>query len=199
MKNERRLAAAGLMTLCTLLAAPAYATPPAEAVKPRSQATTIPDTEWATYQKESDHDFVCGSAESGATGYVLIGRNHNGDENNHTGYLCAKVNSNGVLKAPTEYSEHENKLPDGNYFTCPSNEVLTGRAHQGDEREPETLKCGKLVDSWGVPINVFPGGWTGEMNEQLHEFVCPDNSVLIGKYHLSDENGKTRYQCGTLW
>jgi hypothetical protein len=199
MKNTSTVIAAGLTILCLSTAAAVHAETGSAPAQVRKQATVIPDAAWATYQKESGHAFSCGDAQSGATGYVLIGRSHDGDETNHTGYRCAKVDQDGILGTPVAYSSHEIDLPAGINFTCPIHEVLTGRAHEGDENEPETLQCGTLADLWGNRINVIPGEWSPTFKENLHEYVCPAGTVMIGKYHKGDENGDTQYRCGTLW
>lgn len=198
MKTGRLKMATAFTTLYLGITGLATAAAPMESARPRAQATTVPDSAWV-YQKESGHDFECGDTDSGSTGHILIGRGHDGDENDHTSYLCANVRQFEVLPEPGDEETRENPLPDGIRFTCSVNKVLVGRKHEGDENEPEHLRCGSVKDIWGNLMNVIPGPWNGPYKENDHQYVCPANSVLIGKYHRGDENGDTEYQCGTLW
>lgn len=85
-------------------------------------------------------------------------------------------------------------------FLCPSNTVLTGRKHSGDENgqtiyEYATLKA---IDESGNPISgtitvedIVWGDWFPEQSGS--GFTAPINRVLVGRQHVDDENGATKY------
>lgn len=85
-------------------------------------------------------------------------------------------------------------------FLCPTNTVLTGRKHSGDEKgqtiyEYSTLKA---IDADGNPVtgtitveDVVWGDWFPEQSGS--GFSAPINRVLVGRQHVDDENGATKY------
>lgn len=105
---------------------------------------------------------------------VMVGRGHaysdeskyptddtgqdRGDENGRTDYRCAKLydgtvsESNRISVLPGEWfggrtedaSNAHGHQPHGGVFTCPTNEVLVGRAHRGDETNLTRYQCAKL-------------------------------------------------------
>lgn len=167
-------------------------------VTPRAAALITADSEWSSVQTEEDHDFKCTPNGTKTPGIVLVGRSHDGDENGDTKYKCATVKQFEPLNTLVNEETLENQPDDGNEVVCPSNKVLIGRKHVGDENATEYYTCANLQDVFGADLQVIPGTWTDDMDENDHTFTCTD-SVLIGRYHNDDENGETRYLCGTLW
>ncbi|HEY9257672.1 hypothetical protein [Chitinophaga sp.] len=90
-------------------------------------------------------------------------------------------------------------------FTCPTNTIMTGRYHSGDENgqtmyEYATLKA---VDSSG---NTVPGtftvgnsGWSAGQKESSSDFGAPVNQVITAREHKGDENGQTWYKTGQIY
>ena len=88
----------------------------------------------------------------------------------------------------------------GSYFLCPSNTVMTGRYHKGDENgqtqyEYATLKAvdvnGNLVSG---TITVEDVKWDSSIKESSgNGYDAPANRVIVGRQHKGDENGQTRY------
>ena len=196
MNGKHTVFCTTLAALCFSAVASAATVQAAQTVQPKAQATTIPDQEWSEELPESSHRFDCGNAR----GKVLIGRLHHGDENDNTKYKCATVMQFGERPAPENIEELENYPASGNEVVCPTNKVFIGRAHGGDENAYEVLMCANILDAWNQPMGVIPSEtWSQDLKEDGHQFECPANSVMIGKYHKGDENGTTRYLCGTLW
>ncbi|GAA3411704.1 hypothetical protein [Streptosporangium vulgare] len=84
-------------------------------------------------------------------------------------------------------------------FTCPTNTVLTGRSHYGDENAPTTYYCSfVLID--GEQAQVHLGDWTSRQKESRSDYSAPDNQAVAGRWHEGDENGGTRYRtAGVYW
>ncbi len=191
---------ASLTALALFCTAHAYAQDDQRAIKPRAQATVINDASLSTDQTESDHDFTCGAENTGTSGYVIVGRKHVGDENKPTNYLCAKVKQFVILDPPTDEVSEYVEPEEGVRFICPDNKVLTGRQHVGDENDRELLRCATLKDDWDNDMQVIHNdNWSAPVSEHNHNYTCPANTVMVGKYHKGDEEGSTEYLCGQLW
>ncbi|CAI1824573.1 Uncharacterised protein [Serratia marcescens] len=150
--------------------------------------TTIAAEGWSTPVKESYSNFQCGENS------VLIGRQHSGDENGTTLYQCAKTN----LKIESITTSEQMRESSGVNYVCPDNQVMVGRKHDGDEDGYTSYTCGKAYTKTEQPVKVVKGSWSKEQKESRSSFTCPTNQVMIGRVHTSDENGDTRYLCGTL-
>lgn len=47
-------------------------------------------------------------------------------------------------------------------------------------------------------LDMQHGTWWNGVPEDDHSFNCPENEVLVGRAHNSDENGDTFYRCATV-
>ncbi|KAA9375195.1 hypothetical protein F5972_27845 [Microbispora cellulosiformans] len=83
-------------------------------------------------------------------------------------------------------------------FTCPTNMVLTARAHYGDENAPTTYSCSFILIE-GEQARVYIGDWTARQKESKSDFSAPDHQAVVGRWHEGDENGYTRYRTATLY
>jgi hypothetical protein len=90
---------------------------------------TVETLYWNSWFKES-----AGVWYSAPAGAVLLGREHQGDENGNTRYLVGRVLFNGN---PTQVGEHlwsgAIKESSSTWYRTDGLRVLTGRAHSGDE------------------------------------------------------------------
>ncbi|MER5647652.1 hypothetical protein [Streptosporangium sp. NPDC002524] len=86
----------------------------------------------------------------------------------------------------------------GIQFTCPPNQVLTGRSHYGDENKPTTYHCSRILIN-GEQVQVHAGDWTSPQRESRSDYSAPDNQVVVGRWHHDDENGDTRYRSAALY
>ena len=196
MNKEHTCRSVGLAGLILLLVASTSSVQAEQTPQPRAKATVLPDAEWSKEWPEHSHDFTCQDGQ----GKVIIGRLHYGDEKESTKYRCALIFQFGQRPPPVNLQKFENYPASGNEVVCPANKVFTGRAHDGDENSFETLTCANILDEWDQPMGVIPDeNWSQDLKENGHEFQCASHSVMIGKYHKGDENGTTRYLCGTLW
>lgn len=151
--------------------------------------------------------------------HFIIARYHAGNHKSGTFYTCGTVDGytthspqwspqfresglspesreSGLEKEDTQVTANNKSYI---YFTCPVHTVMTARWHDGDENGDTKYQCSGLVSSQGLAVNVEPGTWSPEHKESSTTFeICPPNNVMIGRAHKNDENGLTRYLCGTL-
>jgi len=84
-------------------------------------------------------------------------------------------------------------------FTCPTNQVLTGRSHYGDENADTTYSCSFIFIN-GEQVRVSLLDWSTQMKEKDSFYEPTLGSVAIaGRMHTGDENGMTRYRPATLF
>lgn len=93
----------------------------------------------------------------------------------------------------------------GSNFLCPTNTVMTGRYHKGDENgqtqyEYATLKA---VDENGNAvagnITVENVTWAASFKESSGSgYDAPANRVIVGRKHTGDENGQTSYATAVI-
>jgi len=172
-----------------------------------TKAVTIvtPDSSWSNSRSESK------SYEEGVDGQgyikceankVMVGREHDGDENGNTRHKCASLKQNDTpltVNTKLEYTAKYDNESREYKFACPTNEVMTGRGHYHDENGPTWYFCGKVIDAWGDPMQVGNRTWTDDIKESNSSYTCPANTVMTGRGHRGDENGWTQYQCATLY
>ena len=83
-------------------------------------------------------------------------------------------------------------------FTCPTNTVLTGRSHYGDEDDPTTYYCSFILIN-GEQAQVYLGDWTARQKESRSDYSAPDHQAVAGRWHEGDENGYTRYRAASIY
>ncbi|MCM2464460.1 hypothetical protein [Pseudomonas sp. CG7] len=86
------------------------------------------------------------------------------------------------------------------FIQCPTNTVMIGRQHAGDENGSTKHLCASLVQN-GKPVEVTPpagDSFTGkiEVESANHRYECPHPTIMTGRGHYHDENGPTWYMCG---
>ncbi|MFD0887049.1 hypothetical protein ACFQ08_21085, partial [Streptosporangium algeriense] len=81
----------------------------------------------------------------------------------------------------------------GVWFTCPENEVLTGRSHSGDENGYTTYYCSSISINDQPVQHVVKGLWSAGLKESRSAYVAPGDQAIIGRWHSGDENGTTKY------
>lgn len=153
----------------------------------------------STSMKESNSSFLCPS------NCVITDRWHKGDENGQTQYEYATlkvVDENGQIQSGTITVEdvkwHESIKESSKSFKAPSNRVIVGRKHSGDENG-QTQYATAIVKFNGEATIVMEGSSTLIDKESSGTWFKTDSkSVLIGRYHNHDENGYTTYYTGTI-
>lgn len=85
----------------------------------------------------------------------------------------------------------------GTPVACPTNQVLLGRAHSGDENGNTTYYCGLILID-GQLVKVSAPSWSDAQRESNSFFAAPPNEALTGRQHSGDENGPTRYATASL-
>ncbi|MFD0885598.1 hypothetical protein ACFQ08_13670 [Streptosporangium algeriense] len=128
---------------------------------------------------------------------VLTGRSHVGDENGWTTYYCSWILINGeqveVHAGDWSASQRESRSS----YSAPTDQALVGRWHTGDENGMTRYRTGALY--WqGRQVRLTNLSWSGEYKESNHTVQAGYNRVFVGRSHSGDENGKTRYQYGTV-
>lgn len=165
---------------------------------------------------------------------VITRRKHSGDENKKTFYDCTEVKGNGTETILRETSFTSPKFPecgrrkpdnedkdqpekdckralnydkekvDFIYLTCPTDSVMIGRRHKGDENDYTDYTCAEFyineIDAAKKNrIIVEPGEWEAEQKEHKSDIHCDKGRVMIGRAHKADEEGPTTFRCGTLY
>ena len=102
---------------------------------------------WSPSMKEAGSDYIC------PLNTVMTGSRTNGGVNGNTAYLCTPIIYGGnfvVLKWGdwSEPIEESGKSTDGHTrFTCPDNQVMAGRRHEGDRNGNTRYLCATIVPS----------------------------------------------------
>lgn len=89
------------------------------------------------------------------------------------------------------------KESSGTPVLCPTNQVLLGRSHSGDENGNTTYYCGLILID-GQQVRVGPPTWSASQRESNSFFSAPKDHVLVGRQHTGDENGSTKYATATM-
>ncbi|RJQ88275.1 hypothetical protein [Amycolatopsis panacis] len=89
------------------------------------------------------------------------------------------------------------KESSGTAVLCPTNQVLLGRSHSGDENGSTTYYCGLILID-GQQVRVGAPTWSASQRESNSFFAAPGDHVLVGRQHSGDENGSTRYATATM-
>lgn len=161
--------------------------------------------------KESKGIWCCSDSER-----VMTGRHHTGDENGSTYYNYSKLYSlepstepapKGTIIVPDKRTQSESMKESKSSFLCPSNMVLTGRLHSGDENgntiyEYASLKAisasGEVITD--ADITVQNVTWVEYKKESTGEgYDAPYGKVIVGRKHSGDENGSTAYAIGDVF
>lgn len=157
---------------------------------------TLKDSEGLDWQKESESP----NRECPGEGMISLRVHNNGDENKATRYECRVADGYQIKdrKWSVPFGEY-GREDDYIYFTCPTNTVMTGRWHTGDEEGYTRYQCASLVNSSGQAVQVEPLDWSeGHKESGGHSEACGTNQIMIGRAHEGDENGQTRYLCANL-
>ncbi|MGI8312867.1 hypothetical protein [Saccharopolyspora hattusasensis] len=85
----------------------------------------------------------------------------------------------------------------GTPVLCPTNQVLLGRAHYGDENGNTTYYCGLILID-GQQVQVSAPHWSDSQRESNSFFTASPGEVLVGRQHSGDENGQTRYATASM-
>lgn len=156
----------------------------------------IPKTRTVTAgMKESGSNFLC------PTNTVMTGRYHRGDENGQTQYEYATlkaVDANGNPVAGTITVENVRwetsiKESSGNGYFAPTNRVIVGRQHRGDENG-QTSYATAIIKIDGRSTVLEEGTTSTSIKESSGIWFKTDsNRVMTGRHHSGDENGRTYY------
>ena len=150
----------------------------------------LEQTGWSVGKSESGNKYEC------PEGQIMIGREHNGDEDGPTSYLCAKLFRDGQWIGVTKDSRWSSpQVESSSTLTCNSGKFMIGREHVGDEHGSTTHLCGSLLTS---SIHVESPVWSASIKEYDSSYTCPAGHVMTGRSHEGDENGKTQYQCSKV-
>lgn len=162
---------------------------------------TIENIVWSdSFKESSGNDFQAG------TNRVLVGRKHSGDENGRTQYATAIVKIGGIQAIVTDtLVSEEFKESTAKWFVSDDERFLIGRYHKGDENGKTKYTTGKLIvyigdDPAPKGTIIIPDKRNREIfsSESDSSFLCPSNTVLTGRSHLGDENGRTSYEYASL-
>ncbi|OCR24116.1 hypothetical protein AFK24_15230 [Pseudomonas syringae] len=165
---------------------------PRPAIKPNAAATVDPWA-WSGGVHEHDHEYACSDFS------VMVGLRHKGDEEESTYYRCASVHQFQQLKtSDAEWQKMDDES--SHTYNCPTDKVMTGREHVGDENEPTSYQCSTVIDAWGNAMRVVVDSeWTNAGLAHETDFECPANKVIASRKHIGDEEEPTYFKCASLW
>ena len=164
---------------------------------------------WSNWMQESGKNSGGQSQYQCPQNWVMLGRQHQGDENGNTRYLCSATTTGNqrMVLYPTPWSDpiqESGKNSGGtSSFVCPSQQVMVARRHQGDENGNTWYRCAKFAWSQSPVLTSppFQSSWiqeSGKNSGGTSSFVCPNQwALMIGRSHKGDENGDTMYWCST--
>lgn len=114
-----------------------YAPLIADPTQSTSLSVTLASVHWVDAGKESASDF------NAPPGWVIVGREHEGDENGDTKYQIAQVLvGSAICKTVDVTTSNPIEESAGIWYVSPSMgtlmQAITGRKHQGDENKPTT-------------------------------------------------------------
>ncbi|MFK3726279.1 hypothetical protein ACI2KE_20945 [Pseudomonas monteilii] len=144
--------------------------------------------------EEYDSEFNC------PAGKAIVMRNHKGDERDDTTYGCAELRQNGKTATFGNVTTSEAiKESGGHYFTCPPNQVMTGRDHDGDENGDTRYRCASpIVNGHALTVKPDPY-WSFAEKEHESTFDCRPGKLMAGRWHdEDDERGYSRVRCATV-
>ncbi len=146
------------------------------------------------------------------TDQIMVGRYHHGDEKGTSQLRCGRfhvhpVENNSVgdcytgLYNITVTVENrywtEWKKESSNYFSAPTDYVITGREHSGDENGSTRYQVGKIYVSNGKnksAANLYGSSKTGKCKESKCGWTGVNGPYMMtGRDHWGDENGDTYY------
>ncbi|GAA2902798.1 hypothetical protein GCM10010517_68740 [Streptosporangium fragile] len=100
-----------------------------------------------------------------------------------------------TIKVVPAYSETQQESV--SWFVCPTNQVLTGRSHKGDENADTTYTCSWIfINDEQVKVSI--GDWSLSQKESNSSYSSPPDQALVGRRHALDENGPTLYRSASL-
>lgn len=149
--------------------------------------------------KESDSYYLC------PTNTVMTGRYHDDDENGQTQYEYATlraVDENGKTVSGTitvEDVQWSSPVSESSSnFNAPSNRVIVGRQHEGDENG-DTQYATAVVKFNGQATFVEDIIMSDPIKESAGIWFKTDGvRVMTGRRHSGDENDNTTYYSGTI-
>lgn len=131
-----------------------------------------------------------------------------GTQNDETISQSSLISSNQILIVPNiRYESEEIKESAGVAFAAPSNMLITGRRHVGDENGNTRYQYASLkaIDYFGKEVSgiitISDLQWSEERRESnsANFFQAPAGRVITGRQHSGDENGNTKYQTGIVY
>ena len=136
----------------------------------------------------------------------MTGRWHSGDENGYTQYEYATikvVNETGssvgatIEVADIQWSEYITETSK-NGFQAPSNRVIVGRQHIGDENGKTRYATAEIRVN-GITAQTFDTIQSQAIKESAGIwYITGTDYFLTGRLHMGDENGNTYYYSSRL-
>lgn len=88
------------------------------------------------------------------------------------------------------------RTENGSDIKCPTDNVMTGRRHNGDEKGNTWYKCGTVMQ-YGYRKTRNSKTYPPKSERGFH-FTCDKNTIMTGRKHDGDENGLTTYTCAEV-
>jgi hypothetical protein len=160
----------------------------------------VPDMQKAVQSgaiKESNSTFEC------PAGMVMIGRQHQGDENGNTFYQSAPLilDPNTHQTGTVTLSAPSNWIDAGKQsalsYKAPNGYVITGRKHDGDENGQTYFKISQVLIG-NTLSNTVDEAVSGSIKESSGTWyntpsISTMKGAITGMSHSGDENGNSTY------
>jgi len=117
---------------------------------------------------------------------------------------CVRVITSSTTPTPTVPATHNKTTTyDGIHprgqFTCGLNQVMTGRAHSGDETDGRSTYTCATFKQGSTDLSLSNDKWEkGVVESDGIYFMCPPDTVMSGRDRHGDENAQHRYRCSEL-
>lgn len=173
-----------------------------------TEAKTTNEVTSASFKESSGTWFVTDKDR------VMVGRVHKGDENGKTFYVSAELVIDTAIKEPapkgTMIIPYKRTMSasfkeSNSDFECPTNCLITGRNHTGDENGQTSYQYASLmaVNSKGEmlmgDITIDDIRWETVSKESSGiGFDAAVNRVIVGRKHFGDENEPSMYATGVV-
>jgi len=146
---------------------------------------TVEDVQWETFSKAESN----GLMYDAPVGRVIVGRKHSGDENGETRYATGVVKFNGHPTEIRNYAISEAKTEAGgwNWFVAPSDAVITGRHHYGDENGNTYYCYGKIYCDTTAKKETRFRVVVAMHSEERHMPMRPDDFIVLSRFRRHND------------
>ncbi|MEV4013110.1 hypothetical protein AB0J35_21630 [Nonomuraea angiospora] len=118
-----------------------------------------------------------------------------------TGLITPAVASASAAVVEVRLTTTSTMRESDSLFVCPSNQVMIGREHHGDENGYTTYRCGRIfINGEQVTVlSLYPYSAGAPKYEPDSFFTTDEDKAIVGRKHIGDETAFTTYYAGTMF